>query len=123
MPTLQAYQEYVSWWHARKLEWVPPPPKLGIFVAHAEYGLVTGAHVVTTDGVFVMLEHFSVNPKNRWLWKEAAHRTLSEFRRVSVMLGKIPVIAPDRKSLAKVCLENGFSYSGARSMVAPLVSG
>ena len=123
VPTHQAYTEYVSWWKGRGLPWAPPAPKLGIFVAHADYGLITGACVIETGGPVVLLEHFSVSPKNRMLWREAAVRTLLEFRRTAVMLGKLPMICVDRKSLAKVCAESGFAFTGARVMLAPMVSG
>lgn len=76
-----------------------------------------------TDGSLILLEHFSVNPKNRLFWREAAVRTLEEFRRTATMVCKWPVICVDRKSLAKVCKENGFAFSGARVMVAPMVTG
>jgi hypothetical protein len=122
VPTAQAYQEYASWWAHRKLA-PPPPPNLGIFVAHVDYGLVTGACVFTTDGPIALLEHFSVNPKNMLIWKAAATRTLLEFRRLATLLGKYPCVCADRKSLAKVCKEGGFQFSGARVMVAPMVMG
>jgi hypothetical protein len=123
VPTVQAYPEYASWWKARGIEHrTPGPPNVGIFIALGKE-LITGACLYVMDGPYCMLEHFSVNPKKLALWKPAAERTLREFRRTAVALSKFPVICVDRKSLAKVALQNGFGFSGARVLVAPMVSG
>lgn len=116
VPTQQAYAEYRSWWEARKLA-PPMPPNIGIFVAHGEYGLITGACVFNTDGPFALLEHFSVNPKLIRLWKPAAVTTLEHFRRIAVSMNKFPVICADRNSLARVCEAHGFAFTGARVML------
>lgn len=116
----EGYREYASWWVGRGLN-PPPMPKLGLFVAHPKYGLIAGACVFDTDGgPLLLLEHFSVNPKNMVLWKSAAVFMLTKFRQEAKRLGKWPVVLVDRKSLAKVCAEQNFVYSGARVMVAPL---
>ncbi len=123
VPTVQAYPEYASWWKMRGIEnRTPGPPNIGIFVALGKE-LITGACVYVMDGPYCLIENFSVNPKQMTLWKPAAERTIREFRRTAVMLSKFPIISVDRKSLAKVCLESGFSFTGSRFMAAPMVSG
>lgn len=121
VPTAQAYPMYAEWISSRN-GFVPRPPTFGIFVAHRDHGLIAGACAHASDGAFVFLEHFSVNPKLRVLWRAAAVRLLAEFRALAVTLGKFPVVCPDRKSLAKVCAENGFVFTGARVMAAPMVA-
>ena len=121
VPTSQAYPEYRSWWEARKLG-APPPPAIGIFVAHTDYGLISGACVFDTSGPLMLLEHFSVSQKLLRLWKPAAAKTLEHFRRACVSVNKFPVICADRKSLSKVCEAQGFHFTGARVMLHPMVS-
>ncbi len=139
VPTIQAYPEYASWWKARGIEaQTPGPPNIGIFVALGGE-LISGACVYVMDGPYCMIEHFSVNPKflrargsykpkgsrkaHRFsVWSAACERTLREFRTTAVMLSKFPVISVDRKSLAKVCIKCGFSFTGSRFMAAPMVS-
>lgn len=121
VPTSQAYPEYRSWWEARKLS-PPPPPNCGIFIGHIEHGLILGSCVYMTDGPFIFIEHSSVSPRLRRLWKPAGLMMLREFRRLAVSMGKFPVAFPDRKSIAKICEEAGFHRSGAVVMVAPMVS-
>lgn len=121
VPTSQAYPEYAEWWKGRKL--APPfPPTIGIFIAHIDFGLITGACVFTTDGPFMLLEHFSVNPKLMRLWMPAAEKTLGHFRRLAVSMNKFPIICADRKSLSRVAERHGFRFTGARVMLHPMVS-
>lgn len=126
VPTRIAYPEYLSWWKARGMEdRAPGPPNVGIFVAHVDFGLILGACVYMTDGPFICIEHASVThkPELRRMWKPAGGVMLREFRRLAVMVGKLPVAFPMLKSIDKICRENGFVPSGARVLVAPMVSG
>jgi len=119
VPMRIAYPEYASWWKQRGIEdRTPAPTSVGIFVGHPEYGLISGAQVLLTDGAFMFLEHFSVSPKLRRLWAFAARRTLKEYRALSPILNKWPLISTDRKSLARICISQGFGYTGSRMMTA-----
>ncbi len=105
--TADSFAIYASWWAERGLP-APPPGNRAIMLAEGDQ-LVSGQMLYTTDGPYLLLEHFATNPKvSPRLGHRACKMNLEIAKGLAAMEGKTPITLAGKKGIVALLEQSGW---------------